>query len=326
VSTLNEKMLIDTLSFLSTCPEGAGFNEIARYLARRGFTPLYGGRVQSGDRSTMLHPVTLTRLLENASNEEFIETDHPLGQCPKGEKNRFYLTKKGRAHLARKEEIRFIEDSDSEEVNIFSKVVEEKFFAAESQLDNAALNFSKPLGPGDRLTTPEDIFFANRNVKLWARKLLSASRIRLFARRGSHPPSLTIEQIEQLSFLLVAYAGGPDGFSIVLSYDPIRRDPETNPKLVNDLLDLELSHFFMWLRDFKHVTIDADDFRTLLPHVFGSQVPESELTEDVRHYKKLWAEFAAKRERVDKTMAEIRDYQSEFDEWKARGGGFLFSP
>ena len=312
-------MLIDMLSFLSTNPDGAGFNEIARYLAGKGFTPLYSGRhVGESDRKFLLHPKTLRSLLKNALEEELIAAEHPLGQSPKGKRNRYLLTKKGNKRLIKSEEIRFIEDSDPQEVKVPLKAVEKAFFAAEGQLDAAALNFSKPLGPGDQLTSPEDMFFAERNTKVLARRLLSTCKIKLFVPKGSSTRPLIKEQIEQLSFLLAAYSDGQSAFRIVLSHDPLRADPTTNPTLLSDLSDLELYYFFRWLHDFKRVKVDAKDFRSLLPYIFGNRKPNSKLMDVVDRYKELWAEFDVKRERVDNVMREIRKYGIEFEEWRAK--------
>jgi DNA-binding MarR family transcriptional regulator len=305
-------MLIDTLSFLATNPEGTGFNDIARYLARRGFEPLHGAKASSSEGDSSLHPQTLTRLLKNAADNGFIKSDHSLGDCPKGQKNNFYLTKKGRSYFAKREEIRFIEDSDPEEVTVSSKVLKEKFASGENQLGKESLNFSKTLGLADQLKTPEDMFFADINMKIWTTTLQSESKIKLFVPRGSKHTPLTDEQIEQLSFILVASAGGAQGFRIVLSYDPLHRNLESNPKLLDKLLALEGSSFIRWLSDFKQVKIDEKLFE--IWHNGASQEHDNKLEKESKQLEAYNAEFRAKREKTDKIMHEIRQDQSDFDE------------
>lgn len=98
VITLPENMFADLLSFLSTKPEGFGFNGIARQLAQLGYTPLYTARSKNQLR---LHPKTLRSLLEDAISQGLVESDYPLGKTPKGKRNLFRLTNKGIKFLTR---------------------------------------------------------------------------------------------------------------------------------------------------------------------------------------------------------------------------------
>jgi hypothetical protein len=98
VSTLPENKLDVMLAILSTKPEGVGFNEIARELARLGCTPLYSGKRLE---RPLLHPKALKFILKDALEKGLVESDNPLVGARKGRVNRYYLTPMGSTYLTR---------------------------------------------------------------------------------------------------------------------------------------------------------------------------------------------------------------------------------
>lgn len=86
-------LLDDLLSFLSTKEKGAFFNEIARYLCKKGHTPLDA-------RGKGLHPKKLTQLLRRAYGEGLIISDKKPGRGARtGSKNPYKLSKRGARYL-----------------------------------------------------------------------------------------------------------------------------------------------------------------------------------------------------------------------------------
>jgi hypothetical protein len=231
----------------------------------------------------------------------------------------YRIRPKGLEDLSKNQEVRFLRDARLYEVRIPVKIVENTIAETVATFDKKDLAFSKPLGPGDQLRSKEDLLIAGRRTTKMARSLAAALRIAVFTPKGAEPLWFSDDRVKQLTLLLTAYAAGKDPFRIVLSYDPDQADAKTNPSLRKELLHLELACFLQWLHDFKNERISPDDFDLLLPYVFEDKKPDSGFSQDeVDRYKKLWREYARKREKVDSIVNEIRKYGAEFSDYYER--------
>lgn len=301
-----EKMSVDVLSYLRTHTY-AGFNEIGRFLASKGYSPLYKGGHYSGGK--MLHPSTTESILKHVSDELWVTSDYPLGKSNRGKPNRFSLTDRGKAHLEKKWMIRFIERSDINEIKIPSVTFERALLKAEKNLDSSSIKISTPMGPGDRLTCEEDRFLAQKNIKITARRLLDSWSAKLLVLESSRSIKLSESEVEDLCMLMACYDNGKTAFSFVLSYDPTRYDLETNPQLFKDLSHLELNCFCTWLHIYKGIS--KDQMNSMLPFLFEKHEVTKELSKENDQFKALWAEYISKTERVNHAMDEIRRFANK---------------
>lgn len=302
------------LSFISTNPQGRGFNEIGRHLASKGYGPLHGwkqGKINK--RIELLHPKTEKSLLKKALDNDLIKGDHPLGdRSNRGKRNRYRITKKGAKFLAKSEIMIFTEGAVLNEVKMSSELFKEPFLRHEQGLDYAALMHSK-IDPYMSLGA-EKKFFVDGNIEAFSQQLRFGSKITLWGQRGSLPRPLTIEQIEQLSALMVAYAGGEREFYVVLNYKPQDADFLKNPMLREANIQLEFSYFHKWLFEFKNVNIDPERLELILNVALElilnpskqSCNPEGINSEEIERYKKLWLEYDVKRKKAEKLMLKVR--------------------
>ena len=114
----------------------------------------------------MVHPKKIASILKNASEQGFVTSKYPIGKSPQGKSNPYSITSKGEGYLEKRWMLRFIENSDINEVRIPLKTFENALLKAEEGLDTSAMKISTPFGPEAKQMNKEDSLLVKETLEL----------------------------------------------------------------------------------------------------------------------------------------------------------------